>query len=631
MDLAVQMKALGLIGRLLKQQTEHVSYVTYEPQKIAFPGYTEGVWHFPRSTPEEQGISSAWLERFFRDMAGQEDVDAHSILIVRNGHIIASGSFAPFREDLWHISHSMCKSVTGLAVGMLVAEGKLRLDEKLTDIFSEDAPWLTPSLWHKGIKVEHLLTMSSGVIFNETGAATEDDWVRCYLESGREFEPGEKFSYNSMNTMMLSAIVQERSGQNLMEYLTPRLWEPLGIRNVYWEMSPTGIVKGGWGLNLCIEDMAKLGQLYLNGGMWERRRIVPQEWLIASSQKHIDSDPAMSPYGYGYQVWRGKLDGAYHFNGMLGQNVFIMPQYEMIVATTAGSSEIFGTGRLTELVYRYFQSEEFHPAKEPLAQNPPALRSLEMTLASLRFHTPCKETRGASAGGWYQKGPSVCGSRHPLSPIVRHERRKRETSDPDGLRADAEQLLEQLSGAVFTMEKNAAGILPLFVQMLHNNYTNGISEIEFCRHKEKLELIFREGEDENRVEVGFSGPGRSPGQMGRGAESMVTIHGEPYAVGTCGAWKRLESGAPELQLELCFLETSNTRVIRMHLEDGMLHAEFDEYPVLTRMLAGLEPMIAGGKESGGPARLFRELDFTKVLMSRTLSPQIKGQRKDSGE
>lgn len=158
-----------------------------------------------------------------------------------------------------------------------VSEGKLSLDTKIVDVFRKNVS-LFGFIRQKDLTVRHLLTMTSGVSFNETGAISGNDWVKGYLEAFCHHEPGTYFEYNSMNTYMLSAIITEITGETMLDYLKPRLFAPLGITWVFWETCPKGKNKGGWGLFLCVEDMAKLGQLYLDGGKWKGQQVIPEDW-----------------------------------------------------------------------------------------------------------------------------------------------------------------------------------------------------------------------------------------------------------------------------------------------------------------------------------------------------------------
>src|SRR5699024_4911566 len=152
-------------------------------------------------------------------------------------------------------------------------------------------PRLNPVSYRRfrSLTVRHLLTMTSGVDFDEVGAVTEEDWVKCYFESGVRFEPGAEFAYNSMNSYLLSAIVRERTGQGLSQVLRPRVFVPLGFGRVHWETCPRGIEKGGWGLYLCPEDMAKIGQLLLQKGRWNGRQLVSEEFLREMTRKQVDT------------------------------------------------------------------------------------------------------------------------------------------------------------------------------------------------------------------------------------------------------------------------------------------------------------------------------------------------------
>ena len=143
----------------------------------------------------------------------------------------------------------------------------------------------------------------------------------------------------------------------MVDYLRPRLFEPLGIRKVFWESCPAGITKGGWGLFLCPEDAAKLGVMYVNGGKFEGKQIVPAEWVAASTSVHATPPEKMGKYGYGYQVWMEERPGSFAFNGMLGQNVLGYPDTGVVIVTNAGSNELFQTCEMLDIVRKYFGAE----------------------------------------------------------------------------------------------------------------------------------------------------------------------------------------------------------------------------------------------------------------------------------
>ena len=329
-----QLNTIEMVWELMNGTTGHLGRTDFVPQKTMIsPSFGRSC--FEEATPESQGISSEYLAKMIRELADSKLTDMHHLMILRHGKKICECDFSPYQSGIWHVTYSMCKSITGMAIGFLEAEGKVSLDEDIHRIF-EGHVGLLQKILRPEITVEDLLTMQSGVDFNEMGAISGNDWVSGFLDAPVRGTPGTTFEYNSMNSYMLSAIVTERTGMSMMEYLTPRLWEPLGIKHIFWESCPAGITKGGWGLFLCPEDAAKLGQLYLQDGIWEGKRVLPEGWVERSTAVHSMPDERMGKYGYGYQIWMEERPGSYAFNGMLGQIVLVLPDLEMVLVTNAG-------------------------------------------------------------------------------------------------------------------------------------------------------------------------------------------------------------------------------------------------------------------------------------------------------
>ena len=267
--MAKEAATIELIWDLMRGRTDDISRVEYFPQKPAFPADLPYEQPFERTSPEAEGLPSRQIEELLRALKTSKELHMHTVMILKGGKVIGETAFYPYRQELWHATYSMCKSVTSMAIGLLISEGKLSLDTKIVDVFRKNVS-LFGFIRQKDLTVRHLLTMTSGVSFNETGAISGNDWVKGYLEAFCHHEPGTYFEYNSMNTYMLSAIITEITGETMLDYLKPRLFAPLGITRVFWETCPKGKNKGGWGLFLCVEDMAKLGQLYLDGGKGSR-------------------------------------------------------------------------------------------------------------------------------------------------------------------------------------------------------------------------------------------------------------------------------------------------------------------------------------------------------------------------
>ena len=298
MDLMTQKKTIEFIYDIIEKKNSNISFVKYKPEKESFNSFEDSSEPLPRSTPEEQGISSKYLENFYNELKNIDELNVHTIMILRNGNVISEGSFAPYNTNMWHVTHSLCKSITALAIGLLIDDKVLSLNDKLVKIFEKK---VNPIIFlkQKDITIKHLLSMTAGVNFNETGAVTENDWVKSFLESNVKFEPGTKFLYNSMNSYMLSAIIKEVTGKGVFDILKERIFNPLGINKIYWEKCPKGIEKGGWGLYMLPEDMAKLGQLLLQKGKWNGKQLISKEWIENMTSKKIDTPSEMGKYGYG--------------------------------------------------------------------------------------------------------------------------------------------------------------------------------------------------------------------------------------------------------------------------------------------------------------------------------------------
>ena len=287
------------------------------------------------------------------EAAGQ---DLHSIMIVKDGKVVKEHWMSEGAPDKLHILNSVSKTFTSTAVGLAIAEGKLSLSDKVVDLFPDKLPTeVSDNL--KKVEVRHLLTMSGGHDTEPSRRTMPEgaDWVEAFLAHPFEHEPGTYFWYNSMGTYMLSAIVQKVTGEKVIDYLTPRLFEPLAIEGATWQESPQGINAGGWGLYLKTEDLAKMGQLILRRGEWNGKQIVPAEWIDEMTTAHIDSRPAgMRPeqitfkaedsdwlQGYGYQMWRCR-HGAVRADGANGQYIIVMPEQNVVIAMTANIGDMQG-------------------------------------------------------------------------------------------------------------------------------------------------------------------------------------------------------------------------------------------------------------------------------------------------
>jgi hypothetical protein len=298
------------------------------------PGVAPGA-SLPRSNPEAQGVSSAAILSFIE--AADKNINSlHSFMLLRHGQVIAEGWWSPYDAQSPHVMFSLSKSFTSTAIGLAITEGKLSVDDEVLKFFPDDAP-AEPSVNLKAMRVRDLLRMNTGQE-TEPPRPPDQSWKKAFLHHPVRFKPGTHFLYNTSATYMLAAIVEKTTGMSLLDYLRPRLFEPLGIENPTWEKSPEGITLGGYGLSIRTEDIARFGQLYLQKGKWQGRQLVPAAWVEAATsfQTSNGSNPQSDwDQGYGYQFWRSR-HGAYRGDGAFGQYCLVLPQQDAVIAITAG-------------------------------------------------------------------------------------------------------------------------------------------------------------------------------------------------------------------------------------------------------------------------------------------------------
>jgi CubicO group peptidase (beta-lactamase class C family) len=296
-----------------------------------------------RTTPESVGIPSAAVSALVERLE-QKEGGAHSLMLLRHGQVAAEGWWAPYAPERTHMLFSLSKSFTSTAVGLAVEEELLRVDDFVLSFFPEDAP-ANPGLYLRTMRVRHLLSMNTGHGEDTLEALlsrSDGNWRRAFLESPVTHAPGSLFCYNSGATYMLSAIVQKVTGQKVVDYLHPRLFEPLGIPAPRWDTCPAGTNAGGWGLNLRTEDIARFGQLYLQKGVWNDEQLVPEVWVETATSFHSDNSMRETPdwqQGYGYQFWRCR-HGAYRGDGAFGQYCIVMPEQDAVLALTSGVRDL---------------------------------------------------------------------------------------------------------------------------------------------------------------------------------------------------------------------------------------------------------------------------------------------------
>jgi len=555
--------AFTLLGRFID---------THQAVKPIYPDTSDKpLYHFssisqplPRVRPEDEGIDSSLLSRFLLELYEDETLNMHSIMILRNGSVLAEATFGEQDLRVWKSTFSACKTITGMAIGFLEAEGKVRTDDRIVDLF-EDRITPLQKLSLKDLTVHHLLTMTSGAVFNELAVMTERDWIKGFF--GNPFTTG-PFFYNSLNSYILSAIVERKTGMSLSSYLKPRLFDPLGIENYYWEKCPMGIEKGGWGLYMRPEDMAKLGVLVMENGVWHGKRILSAEWLAKAGSKQVDTGAVSAYYDYGYQMWTGRNHDSFLFNGMLGQNVIGFRESGVILVSNAGNNEFFHQSNYFPLAEKYFGSEKCLGIRGGDASG----AELKKTLSTLRTPPYAIAEKPRTENKKKIFGFTLFKKDNKESPVPLLPRQ-----------------CAVLNGITFTAEGDNApsvGLMPVVLQGVQNNYTSGFTSLSFLQNGSQFHITYSENEETHLLLVGFGSP----------AESILTFHGIPYHVKTSGVFTKNEDGVPLLKVRIAFVETPLTRYIKLYYTGKHPYMEQYETPG-GDFIYDLIKEIKGGLES----------------------------------
>jgi len=333
----------------------------------------------PRSAAADQGVDPAAVGRLL-DALAAADLELHSLMVLRHGHVVAEGWWEPYRSDGLHLLYSLSKSFTSTAVGLAVDEGLLSVEDLVSSFFGDlIPPDANPRL--KRMRVRHLLSMATGHRQDTLERLDRRNLVASFLALPPEEEPGTWFTYNQGATLTLSAIVTRLTGMRLLDYLRPRLLEPLGIADANWQ-GVGELDLGFTGLHLNTEAVAKFGQLYLQQGRWQGRQLVPERWVAEATRPQVDNPREPNPdwrQGYGYQFWMGRH--GYRGDGAFGQFCLVLPDQDLVVAITAAVEDM-------QAVLDRVHSELLPGCGDaPVSPRAQAAEDLSLRLAQLRV--PC--------------------------------------------------------------------------------------------------------------------------------------------------------------------------------------------------------------------------------------------------
>ena len=517
----------------------------------------------PTDIPEHQGISSHDIADFLEELYRDETLNMHNVIVARNGKIICEAYFGTHQSGIWKATFSACKSVVGIAIGMLIDEGKLSLSTTLEEIFPKEMKSLT-KLRVKNVTVLDLLTMKSGMkTLEETGAMNERQLFKAYINTALSADPGKKFFYNSTNTYVLSCIVKKVSGENISQYLESRLFAPLGIKNFYWGKSAENIEFGGWGLYIAPCDFAKIGMMLLNGGEWNGQRILSKEYIDNATKKHATSKDSAYGFNYGLHMWVNKNEDQFLFNGMLGQNVWCFKRNGIVIVNNAGNDELFQQSNYFAIVDKYFNKDFPDSIHKDFFDR----KHLEHTLKKI----------------------SVSRNFVTLTPHELHKYKlgflPHECYELDG------KMLVSKDRRTATV-----GILPLVWQVVENNYSQGFDSLAFSIDEGKFYVEYNQKDESYHFELGF----------GTAKYTNIYVHNTPFYIAATGCFAHDEDGKKVFKIRVDFLETPCTLVLKLVYRNGyyeMHQMEMPGKPFVLEKIMEIKKGIATAPIIGGVSEL----------------------------
>ncbi|MCR4616398.1 MAG: beta-lactamase family protein [Clostridiales bacterium] len=300
--------------------------------------------------PEEVGVSSEKLLELYEKM---EETENHGFMVIRHGKIAAQWFREPYSATTPHIMYSVSKSISALAIGFAVNEGIISLDDKVVDYFPEYVPKHCDENLKK-LTLRHLITLTAGRNVSPVMSKVKNDWIKIYMKSKSDYAPGEKFSYVNENFHMALAMLRKATGVSAVEFLTPRLFDPLGIPVPFWETDHKGVEAGGWGIYLSATDLAKIALCFLNNGVYEGKQIIPASWISDATVNHKGPKAPVdngNDYGYGYGIWfRANANHPLRFDGLFGQIAEIYRDHDAVTVIIGGDAP----AKSRQLIFDYF-------------------------------------------------------------------------------------------------------------------------------------------------------------------------------------------------------------------------------------------------------------------------------------
>lgn len=554
-----------------------------------------------KATTMELGLNGNVVVQFLKKIAEGKSCALDGLAIAKDGKLLFAEYRPPYREKTPHITNSTCKTVTAIAVMFAISENLVTEEDTVLSFFPEYESILTPR-YVKQMNIRHLLTMTSGSKCNEVSAMVEDNWVKAFLLSECQHEPGSRFVYNSMNTYMLSAILCKVTGQSLMEYLRPRLFAPLGINHIKWELCSLGYERGGWGLHISIESMAKIGFFLANDGEYQGKQLLAKEFVKRMKTECVSQDADFLALDYGYQLWH-LPHGLYMTSGMYGQHIIVDEAHNLVVATNAHSDKLFPDSSLVKCVIAFMTHERLYEPEHIIKEN-------------AAYH---RLMRGVQAFGRGYCVAEAVRRENTILPFYVYEGkqkryRERQTAKLCRCLTKLDQKNLHIHGAAFKL-------FPYLMQGMYQWPPFVVSDICFQYSEHETRLCFykaAERDAEENRECIFINVGHNAYCY----QELVT--GENHTeIAAKAYYSKDEENCPVILFDIVFLSAGFSRIIKVFLQEGRILVECVEYP---DMLAIVNHALAGETVlAGNTIDLTGKLpDSARAVLEHKMEPKMVG-------
>lgn len=567
MDIALGLKIINMVYKMITSRYSEIP----DNFSNSKPEFIPAKRHEDLKLYRQHCLNDRVIDDFIYQLKHDNRVNLAGLGIMYKGKMIREEYVYPYSSYYRHVSFSVSKSIVSMAVGIAISKNIISLDDRLVDFFPEYNN-LFVKRDMRVVKIKHLLTMTAGALFDEISAFFSEDWSMSYIEGDVMYEPGSDFSYNSLNTYMLVSAICRKAKTSLKEFLETNLFNPLNIYDITWDLSPEETEQGGWGVKLSIPDMLKLGQLYLNKGKWivdgKETSIIDADWIEESIKIHVDLSDKEVILGYGYHIWLLK-DGAYLFNGLFGQNIYINPEKEIVIAITASAYEVFPGGGLVSKICNFVEDD------------------------GLYDNSFITNIRNLFKKSGYE--------------LIKREK----------IRYDEETFFYVLSEYFdnkYIFDEYAASILPIAIQGFYSMFSTGIKSLVLKKIDNQLWMIVEENNIEYSIHLGFLNE--------KYEYQVITIKGKEIPVAAYCDFAFDEDDRFLLKIKLIYLEEVGSRVFKIFFNDNFVTLKATENPDLkefTGILFG-ESKIRRTKN----LKKIKTPDYLDYKINKILSPISKG-------